>query len=362
MAVAWARRSVRDGGLAHLCALVELAEQIRAVATQRLGRVHGRIGPVDEHVELELRAAAARNPNADGGLDRLVAGDAQRLLHDHGAQIFGEPHRVFGRRLRQDEHELFAAVATEHVARPDRVGDEAGDLAQDCVAGVVAVGVVDLLETVDVDECDAQWLVMTGRPLDLGGKRRQQRLPVRNAGQSVVRGSGLGLGEGAGGGIERTSQPAFARNADLAQLDRLVGLEGTFEGRGDAIQAPAEVAPRHERHGRHAGHGGHGEHGKECRALVWSGLRSDGHGDHDERRNGDRSQEPEGTNNEQHRREDEPGGPARPWADGPAVRCGTLAIASFPAMVWIGAVPDRYSRRTMSASADGVSPQVFHSR
>ncbi len=229
MAVACARRFRRDRRAPHRCPLVELAEQVGAVTAQRLGRVHGRVGAVDQHVELELRAAAAGDPDADRCLDGLVARDAQGLVLDEDAQLLGQADGVLGHGLGQDQHELLAPVATERVADAHPVGHEVGELAQHGVAGVVPVGVVDRLEAIDVDEGDAERLVMADRSLDLGAEHREQGLAVRDAGQPVMGGARLDLEEGAAGGVEGLRQASLAWDAALAQVDRLVGLEGPLQ-------------------------------------------------------------------------------------------------------------------------------------
>ena len=54
-------------------------------------------------------------------------------------ELLGQADRVLGQGLRQDEHELLATVSAERVAGADRVGHQAGNLAQDRVADFWAV-------------------------------------------------------------------------------------------------------------------------------------------------------------------------------------------------------------------------------
>ena len=63
--------------------------------------------------------------------------------------------RAFQVGLAEENHELFAAEPRHLVGRPDRVADDAADLADHLVAGGVAVEVVDALEVIDVDHQDA---------------------------------------------------------------------------------------------------------------------------------------------------------------------------------------------------------------
>ncbi len=77
--------------------------------------------------------------------------------HDRAAQLAQHP---LGRRDRlvlathpaEEDRELVAALAPDDVFGPDRAGQPLGDLDEDLVAGRVAVGVVDPLEVVEVDE------------------------------------------------------------------------------------------------------------------------------------------------------------------------------------------------------------------
>ena len=57
----------------------------------------------------------------------------------------------------EDERELVAAEPAGDVAAARDVGEHLGDTAQHSVAGQVAVGVVDALEPVEVDEQQSRW-------------------------------------------------------------------------------------------------------------------------------------------------------------------------------------------------------------
>ena len=104
---------------------------------------------------------------------------------DEVAQLLAERRALLDVGLGQDEHEFLAAVAADEVARAKVLGDRLGDPAQDDVAGGVAVGVVDRLEVVDVDEGDAQRALVARRALDLGEQGGEERLAVGDAGQPV---------------------------------------------------------------------------------------------------------------------------------------------------------------------------------
>ena len=97
-----------------------------------------------------------------------IALDRERLALDERAQLLGQDRALLDVGLGEDQHEFLAAVAADDVARPQVAGEDLGDAAQDDVAALVAVGVVDHLEVVDVDEGDPQRAVVARRALDLG--------------------------------------------------------------------------------------------------------------------------------------------------------------------------------------------------
>ena len=68
------------------------------------------------------------------------------------AQPLGEAQGVGRADHAAQDGELLAAVAGEDVLVADRLEHEAGELGQHAVAAQVAVGVVDRLEVVEVEE------------------------------------------------------------------------------------------------------------------------------------------------------------------------------------------------------------------
>ncbi len=331
-----------DRGTPHRRPFVELAEHVDAVATERLGGVHRRIGAVDDHVQLQLRPGASGNADADGGPDLLVAGDAQRLAHDQVAQLLGDADGVLRGRLRQDEHELLAAVASEGVTGPHGAADEARHLAQHGVAGVVPVDVVDRLEAVDVDERDAERLVVARRALDLRMQRGEQGLAVRDAGEAVVGRALLGQQVGACGRVEGAGQAALGGDPALAQVYRLLGLQGPLQRPGDAAQAPAEVAPCQQRHRGHPGHDRDSRGSGKYEAVLRRGLGGHGEPGDEGGRDGEGCQKAEGTDQGEHVIEDGAGVPRPPWVDRHAVRVGTPGLHRPGVEVRSGAVLDPY--------------------
>ncbi len=81
--------------------------------------------------------------------------DAQSA--DGDAKRFGDRQRSFPVRIRQDRRELLAAVAGGEITRPvERRGQHFRHSLQAVVSRGVAVGIVERLEVVDVDQQQAQ--------------------------------------------------------------------------------------------------------------------------------------------------------------------------------------------------------------
>ena len=77
---------------------------------------------------------------------------ADPVARDGLADLLGQRARPFQVRLRQDQGEFLTAVARGHVAPLDRTREHLGDQAQHLIADLMAEGVVELLEMIDVGE------------------------------------------------------------------------------------------------------------------------------------------------------------------------------------------------------------------
>ena len=85
----------------------------------------------------------------------------------------------------QDDGQLLAAVAGGLVDLAGGLAQHAGHLAQDEIALLVAVGVVDVLEVVEVEQHEAQRLAEALGALDLGGHGLLEAAAIEQAGQLV---------------------------------------------------------------------------------------------------------------------------------------------------------------------------------
>jgi hypothetical protein len=127
------------------------AEDVHPVPPRRLGRVHGEVGVADQVGGAQV-AVPRRAGDADAGTDADdVAAELEGPL-EGGPQPFGQRLGLGRRAAARQDDELVATEPADGVALADRRGQPGGHLAEQVVAGVVAQGVVDLLEPVDVEE------------------------------------------------------------------------------------------------------------------------------------------------------------------------------------------------------------------
>ena len=81
--------------------------------------------------------------------------------------------------LGEDQRELLAAVAAGEVDLADAAEQDLADRAQDRVAGLVAMGVVDLLEVVEVEEDERERVADAVGAPPLEHELLVERAPVR---------------------------------------------------------------------------------------------------------------------------------------------------------------------------------------
>ncbi len=102
-----------------------------------------------------------------------------------GAQALGELHRAVGAGGRQRDRELVAADAIGAVAGALGRADGLGERLQALVAGLVAAGVVDRLEVVEVDQHERERRVGAADALELAREVFVERAVVAQAGERV---------------------------------------------------------------------------------------------------------------------------------------------------------------------------------
>ena len=145
----------------------------RAAPAAPLGQVVAPVRAADQFVGGVRVVRVGGHAEADRHGQRRLAGEVA------GAYLVGQPYRQPQRvgllDVRQQQDELVAAVPEERVHRPDRALDPVGELAQYLVATLVAVGVVDGLEEVDVEEEDGATGTVAVRPRQRVGEHRLEQ-------------------------------------------------------------------------------------------------------------------------------------------------------------------------------------------
>ena len=215
-------------------ALQVLLEEAMAASPLRLRLVEREVGVLGQFVG--VGAVGGEQRDADAGADRhFDSVDRIRLR-----QGLDHPRRRRVDRVRrgdrvEDDGEFVAAEPRREVAFAERVAQALRRHAQQPVAGRMAVGVVDVLELVEVDAADRQPPPVGAAGLDRARQAGAEVGAVAQAGQRVVASQigGLGLGAFALGDV-----------GDRRQLGRVAGVgDGAGEGeRVDRLAVGAAMA------------------------------------------------------------------------------------------------------------------------
>ena len=165
-------------------------EQFVAVLAALLATKHRHVGAL--HERRPIARAVRRECDADRGRDRRLPAIDRIRPGDHRQHLFGEQRGVLVRvDLRQQDRELVPAQAGHRVLPAHRGGQRGRDLRQELVARHMAVGVVHLLEVVEIHKQQRrreavaagvqQRLVQAvekERAVGKAGERVEVRLPV----------------------------------------------------------------------------------------------------------------------------------------------------------------------------------------
>ena len=162
--------------------MVDLGRVDHAWRAGLLRRVHRDVGTLDEQIDVGPVLREERHPDARLDVERQAA-DLERAtdrLEDPRKRLI---ERVEIADARHDEPELVSAEARDGVALANRGLEASRELDEQQVAVVVPERVVDLLEAVEVDQHDAERLVLDrDRALD----PLAEEGAVGEAGQAVV--------------------------------------------------------------------------------------------------------------------------------------------------------------------------------
>src|SRR6266542_5543156 len=132
------------------------------VAASLLGHVERLVGAVDQ-----LREEGGVVGGRDADADRQLQAARKRRGGHPGTDALGQDVGPRLRRLVQDERELLSPVARTHIGFARAAPEDLRELRQHGVTVEVPVGVVDLLEMVEVDHQECDRVLVAARPLHL---------------------------------------------------------------------------------------------------------------------------------------------------------------------------------------------------
>ena len=196
-----------------------------AALARLLGQVHRDVGAAQER--RGVVAVLGRDGDADADVGgELVALDGDRLVQ-RLQQVAGGGDRLGLPGARQQHRELVAAEPRQGVLRPQRRGEPARRALQQQVAEVVAEGVVDVLEAVEVEQQQPDGALAAGEP------------PPSSALQPVVEQRAVGqAGEGVVArlvlqGVDAAREPPVAQLEIAQRPPGLVGAAPVRERQAD---------------------------------------------------------------------------------------------------------------------------------
>ena len=146
--------------------------------------MQGRAGVSDDAVGVEPVVGRDRDPHAYGRKDLASVHDdgPREFLDDRVREGGGRRAGVVGR---HQDHELVAAEPREERVLTDALADSFRNGLQKQVADVVAVGVIDLFEAVEVHEEDGEVLAEALRPIEREGQAFLENRAIREPRQNV---------------------------------------------------------------------------------------------------------------------------------------------------------------------------------
>ena len=130
--------------------LARLVDQHHPVTPLLLGLVHRQVGG-DERRLAAVLGLAAEHRHADADRDRRRSG-RRALEPDFAAQVLGETDRSLTIGLGKQHRELVSRQPRNRVRDSGPRPQQLGDVANHVVPGLMAGGVVDVLEVIDVED------------------------------------------------------------------------------------------------------------------------------------------------------------------------------------------------------------------
>ena len=164
-----------------------------AVAAGLLGRVHREVGARPSGPRRAGSSSPKQTMPIEVVIEIALALERQAPLADRLEHALGDALRGVAVGVAQQDGELVAAEAGDDVGLADAVMQRAADRADDLVAGLVAAGVVDVLEAVEVEQEDRALAAVAGGVGDELGELLVEAAAVEELGQRVVVGQVLQL-------------------------------------------------------------------------------------------------------------------------------------------------------------------------
>ena len=128
--------------------------------------------------------AGKTDADGDDAVAAAAVGDIERL--DRGAQVLGKMMPAVCRGVRQDDRELFPAVARGDVAWPSRhTAEQVAQPLQAFIALLVAVAIVVALEMIHVDKQQRERQSVACASRQLARQRFVERATIGEPGETV---------------------------------------------------------------------------------------------------------------------------------------------------------------------------------
>src|SRR5947209_19888568 len=173
------RKTLSQDRAPRLCSLV-----FHAVAAARLGLVKRRVRSLHQFLEIITGALRTRDADADRHTDRN-ARIHETKLRDRIANALGDSGCFRRRCVRPTAGQFFAADATEEIAFPQHAGKRKRRGLENIVADVVAKGVIDRLEVIEIEEKHRRGNVAIAAACKQSVRTLENGAAVRGAGKFV---------------------------------------------------------------------------------------------------------------------------------------------------------------------------------
>ena len=227
----------------HAVAAVHLRRVLqKAVLALALDLVHRDVCIAEQDFGRFAAVRVQGDADADRG-EEIQPGDLERPLQF--GQHFGRNQRgIFAAtQIRQQDGEFIAPLTCQRVSRAQARARAQGEVLEQLVAFMMAVGVIDQFEAVDVDEHHPKPLSLSFRMLQGHAQPILEQRPVGQPGEQIVKGL---EGDGFLGLLAVGDVPRDARGAHEVQVGRpfMGGIDalGTEDGDdGPVLEMPDAV-------------------------------------------------------------------------------------------------------------------------